>query len=443
MLSSVAQADTNLDRLVKRRWVRVVAALFAMVFVSVYEYSWTLYTPGIAKAFHYSTPNAAVIGGIFSVYVVVQAISMWLFGRYSDRHGPRMISILGGLITGIGYIGSAFAPSIPVLYLTYGFGSIGVGIIYATSISSALRWYTGKKRGMMVGLIDLGFGGGSFALSPLIKYIISVTSNFRDGFLYLGIAQIIIIPVMGYFFIYPPAGFRSPDEPAAEKVRKRVPKGPGDFTVGQMTRTWQWAVIYVSFFLIVGEGLAVISHLIPIGEAKGFTFAAVLAVFLFPFANGFGRFISGTVSDYLGRPLSMMVFFFISGFAMLGAALIPGAPYGALYIVLIMLAAFGWGPLFALFPPTVGDYFGTRNSGANYGFTYTAKALGGIFAGYVFSLILLRYPGTHPFVDLIPLTIASIMAFCAGILGVILRPPKRVPLTRPAAATVQTNQGVK
>ncbi|WP_162509796.1 hypothetical protein [Thermogymnomonas acidicola] len=96
MLSSVAQADTNLDRLVKRRWVRVVAALFAMVFVSVYEYSWTLYTPGIAKAFHYSTPNAAVIGGIFSVYVVVQAISMWLFGRYSDRHGPRMISILGG-----------------------------------------------------------------------------------------------------------------------------------------------------------------------------------------------------------------------------------------------------------------------------------------------------------------------------------------------------------
>ncbi|WP_162509798.1 hypothetical protein [Thermogymnomonas acidicola] len=218
--------------------------------------------------------------------------------------------------------------------------------------------------------------------------------------------------------------------------------------MGQMTRTWQWAVIYVSFFLIVGEGgLAVISHLIPIGgEAKGFTFAAVLAVFLFPLRE---RLRSVYFRDSVGLPwkatvhdgVLLYLWFRHAG----GAALIPGgAPYGALYIVLIMLAAFGWGgPLFALFPPTVGDYFGTRNSGANYGFTYTAKALGGIFAGYVFSLILLRYPGTHPFVDLIPLTIASIMAFCAGILGVILRPPKRVPLTRPAAATVQTNQGVK
>ncbi|MCL4334762.1 MAG: MFS transporter [Candidatus Thermoplasmatota archaeon] len=423
MTESIIQDEATLQHYLKNRWIRVITALFAMVFVSVYEYSWTLYTSGIAKAFH-TTATAAVVGGVFSTYVVVQAVTMWLFGRYADKHGPRLISIIGGLITGIGYIGSSFAPSLLVLYITYGFGSIGVGIIYATAISSALKWYTGKKRGMMVGLIDLGFGGGAFALSPLIKYIITETSNFRSGFLYIGIAQIIIIPIMGLFFIYPPANFLSPDEPkAGSKIRKRVKKGPGEYRVAQMVKTWQWTVIYVSFFLIVGAGLAVISHLVPIGEAKGYTVAAFLAVFLFPFANGFGRFVSGTVSDFLGRPLSMLIFFFISGFSMLGAALVSGAAYATLYIVLIMLAAFGWGPLFALYPPTVGDYYGAKHSGANYGFTYTSKALGGLFAGYGFSLILTHYPG-HFF--LIPLVIASIMAIVAGLMGLSLRPPKKI-----------------
>jgi OFA family oxalate/formate antiporter-like MFS transporter len=42
---------------------------------------------------------------------------------------------------------------------------------------------------------------------------------------------------------------------------------------------------------------------------------------------------------------------------------------------------FTWGEVFALFPSTSGDYFGSKNATSNYGFLYTAKGVAAFGAG--------------------------------------------------------------
>lgn len=397
------------------RWALVAAATIAMALVSVYEYSWTLYTVPLGKVFRIN-PGSPILGLTFTIFIMVQALSMVIAGRIADKYGPKLISMLGGIITGIGYLASAFANSIPLLYLTYGFGSIGVGIIYATAISTAIKWFP-DKRGLATGIIEIGFGGGSFALSPLIQYIISSIS-YKAAFTYMGIVQLILITTLAYLFAYPPPQWLpkgwNPEE--YEKKRKMIKRSKDNFNVSQMVKTWQWWVIYIAFFLIAGSGLSVIGHLIPYGKSLGFSIAAIIAVFLFPFANGLGRFVMGTISDYLGRTYTMTLSFGVSGISMLLLIFIP--KIALLYLALVFTIAFTWGPLFSLFPPLIGDYYGPKNSGANYGLTYTAKALAGIFAGYGASVLFTSYGIRET------LIITGLMAILSAILALTLRPPK-------------------
>jgi len=396
------------------RWVPAVAAVFAMAFVSVYQYSWALFLTPLSKVFDMPA-SSALLGLTYTIYNVVQAISMWLAGRYADTHGPRNISMVAGILAGVGYVACGFAPNISLLYLTYGIGGIGVGIIYATAISTAIKWFP-DIRGTVSGLIVLGFGGGSFALSPLIDYII-VSSNYRNAFLYIGIVQVIVVTTASYTLVYPPAGWKpagwSPEE--AEKKRRLVRRNDYEFTLKEMTHTWQWIVIYVSFILISGAGLSIIGHLIPYGQELGFTVVALVSLYLFPFADGVGRLVSGTISDLVGRPHSMLLFYCVSGISMLVLSfnLNPAA-----FVLLIIITAFTWGSLFSLFPSMVGDYFGSKNSGSNYGFTYTAKAIGGVFAGYGASLMLSRIGVSET------LIVAGVMAIIAGLLATTLKLPQ-------------------
>lgn len=115
-----------------------------------------------------------------------------------------------------------------------------------------------------------------------------------------------------------------------------------------------------------------------------FVISTVIAVYLFPLSNGLGRLVSGIVSDLLGRRESMLLIFGITGIGLLVVGYLHS--YVA-YVATIMLIAFGWDPLFTLWPAMTGEYFGQKNSGGNYGVVYTAKAVGGLFAGYGFALI--------------------------------------------------------
>jgi MFS transporter, OFA family, oxalate/formate antiporter len=63
-----------------------------------------------------------------------------------------------------------------------------------------------------------------------------------------------------------------------------------------------------------------------------------------------------------------------------------------LFVCAAILAIFFWASLFALFPITVGHYFGETAAGSNYGVLYAiAKGSGGFYGGILSTLLISQY----------------------------------------------------
>ena len=100
-----------------------------------------------------------------------------------------------------------------------------------------------------------------------------------------------------------------------------------------------------------------------------------MAVF-FSLANGLGRLAWGTLSDRLGRKLSIIVMAATQGVLMF--AFIPMAGSTNTLYIASALIGFNFGGNFALFPSITADRFGNRSVGANYPWVFLAYGFGGI-----------------------------------------------------------------
>src|SRR6185295_855125 len=64
---------------------------------------------------------------------------------------------------------------------------------------------------------------------------------------------------------------------------------------------------------------------------------------------------------------------------------------GTLFTITLIATFFTWGEVFSLFPSLVADYFGTKNSTANYGVMYSAKGVASIIGGGVAAMLYERF----------------------------------------------------
>jgi hypothetical protein len=68
-----------------------------------------------------------------------------------------------------------------------------------------------------------------------------------------------------------------------------------------------------------------------------------------------------------------------------------GARSTAWFALTLVLVYFTWGEIFALFPSTAGDYFGTRHATSNYAVLYTAKGVAAIVGGWFGAFLFERF----------------------------------------------------
>ncbi len=142
----------------------------------------------------------------FSVFLAFFAIAMPLTGKYIEQYGPRNITIVGGVLTGLGWLLASFATSVPMLYIMYGIvGGIGVGIAYGVPVAVAARWFP-DRRGLAVGLTVLGFGFSAFFTANIAGYLIGaygVMTTFRI----FGIVFVILTILLALPLKFPKTGW--------------------------------------------------------------------------------------------------------------------------------------------------------------------------------------------------------------------------------------------
>jgi len=390
----------GLGKLEQARWVILAAATLGMMCIGLYQYSWTLFVKPIGNELK---TNLVAVQLTFTIFTTIMTFTQPLAGMVADKRGPFYLNLLGGAISGAGLVASSYANSVETLYLTYGIGSIGVGILYATAVGAANKWFP-DRRGLATGFASFGYGFGAAVVNPLLSSLIG-SQGFRPAFLYLGLAMLISLVVLGFIQRYPPPNWL----PAtlSEKGKAKASLEARQFRPREMVGTSQWWLIYMAFILTSQTGLMITSQLTSLGDAfRLSTNMVLLATIAFPLTNGIGRIVGGRISDHFGREVTMTIFFAAQG--VLSLTLLFFGQTGSIFVAIVTLIGFFWGPIFTFFPSVIGDYYGRRYSTVNYGLTYTAKAWGGWVGGYIAALVSSLYGFSFPII------LSSVFSFAAA-----------------------------
>lgn len=150
-------------------WVVVVSSLFISMVADGISFSFGLLYVEFLNHFQESKSVTSWIGSLF---MAVPLLSGPVGSALVDRYGCRVMTMIGGLIAGIGFVLAAFANTIVEMYLTFGvIAGLGLGLCYVTAVVSIAFWFD-KKRTLATGLGACGTGIGTFVYSPMTTYFI-------------------------------------------------------------------------------------------------------------------------------------------------------------------------------------------------------------------------------------------------------------------------------
>jgi MFS transporter, OFA family, oxalate/formate antiporter len=354
----------------KGRWIFVALGLAINVCLGSI-YSWSVFGKPL-QSFWSIDATLSLMPFIF--FLAFFALLMPFAGGPLDRYGPRRLTVLGGIIVGIGWILASQAPNIAVLTLAYGIiGGAGVGIAYNAPIGVSGRWFP-DRRGLAVGLTVLGFGISPLITAPLANYLIS-KYGVLSSLGILGIAFLILIVVLAL-----PLRFPDPNWKPKGWTQEQAAARCEDLNRPQMVRTRGFWGLWLGFFIGTLAGLMAIGISSQTGQEAFGLSATTTAAFVGVFAvfNGIGRPIFGYLVDRIyPRNAAMLSFVIIAAAAiLLGFGAAPSATW--VYIVgfcALWLCLGGW---LAIAPSCTAAFCGTKYYGPNYGLVFTAYGAGAI-----------------------------------------------------------------
>ena len=328
------------------------------------------------------------VGWTFSIAIAILGLSAALFGRWVELVGPRKSMFTAALCFGGGFIVAAMGVhfhALALLYLGYGvLGGIGLGIGYISPVSTLIKWFPDRP-GMATGMAIMGFGGGALIAAPLSLLLMAhfrtaTSTGVMETFVTMGVIYFMFMMIGVYAVRVPtvdwkPAGWVAPVKPRPLVTEAHV-------AVDVAWKTRQFWLLWTVLCMNVTAGIGVLGQASPMiqeifsgrvtAEAAG-SFVGLLSLF-----NMGGRFVWASVSDYIGRRNTYIVFFG------LGILLYSSVPtIGHIGSIPLFVAAFAvilsmYGGGFATIPAYLRDIFGTMHVGAIHGRLLTAWSVAGV-----------------------------------------------------------------
>jgi MFS family permease len=256
---------------------------------------------------------------------------------------------------------------------------------------------------MATGMAIMGFGGGAMIGSPLADrlmraYATPTSVGVWETFVTMGLIYFVAMLCGAFGYRVPPADWKPAGwTPPAQTSRMITMR---NVHVSEAWKTPQFWFLWGVLCLNVSAGIGVIGIASPMiqevfggrlvdlpgmalkdldAAAKaelasiGAAFAALLSVF-----NIAGRISWASLSDYIGRKRTYLIFF------TLGALLYASAPWAArigsvaLFVIIFCIILTMYGGGFATIPAYLADIFGTKFVGAIHGRLLTAWSVAGV-----------------------------------------------------------------
>jgi OFA family oxalate/formate antiporter-like MFS transporter len=321
----------------------------------------------------------AEIGQILFFVLAAVGVFMFLAGSLQRRFGAPVVTAAGAVLYGIGTVMVADASGMRGVYAWALFTGASSACIYAPTLTVVQNWYPSRK-GLYSGLVGMFFGLSGAVAAPVYGWML-VRFGYSSTALTVGFGAA-AVGILASFLIRMPEAHRQQSSAASLK-------GQLSLSVVQSLCTRSFWVIWLTFAMVGAAGISMVTLSAGFGLSRGLTLAEALVILTaFNLTNGVSRLVSGFLSDLIGRRLIMSTAFGLAAGAYL---LIPHVAAPPAWAFLSAVIGFGFGTLFAVSAPLVGDCFGMETFGAVFGLVFTAfgflsGALGPWFSGYLLDI---------------------------------------------------------
>lgn len=152
-------------------WVVVFAAFLVAACADGLAFSFGLLHEEFTNYFEATQSQTSLIGSLF---IATPLLAGPIMSALVDRYGCRLMTIVAGIVSCIGFLLAAISNSILMLCLTFGLISgLAMGILYVTAVVSVAFWFD-KRRNLAVSLASCGIGFGTLIYSPLTHYLLDI-----------------------------------------------------------------------------------------------------------------------------------------------------------------------------------------------------------------------------------------------------------------------------
>ena len=345
------------------------------------------------------------LGNLVGVLGVAWGVSAIVIGGLSDRIGRRRVLVPAVVLFSLLSALSGMATGLVSLLLIRAVMGVAEGAVAPTGVAVAVEASHPKRRGMNNGLFQCAFALFGLAIAPIVATQLLLVTSWRNVFLLVGIPGLIVAALM-WMTIREPVTISSKAGTAA------APRAP----LSEIFKHRNVPLAMLAL-LCAMTGVFVLSAIMPnylvdylklTGQQMGFVTSAI------GFGGFLGQFGVPTISDFLGRRLTVVLSFIIAA-VFLWLFIHTGASLPVLFALLFVAALFNFGALSIVAGPLAaeaaplgliasvagivigaGEIFGggiapsiAGGIAQNYGIQYTLYfALGGQLCGLIISLFL-------------------------------------------------------
>ncbi|HHJ7176268.1 TPA: OFA family MFS transporter [Streptococcus pyogenes] len=344
-------------------------------------YAWSVYRNPILEETGW---DQAPVAFAFSLAIFCLGLSAAFMGNLVEQYGPRLTGTVSAILYASGNMLTGLAidrKEIWLLYIGYGvIGGLGLGAGYITPISTIMKWFP-DKRGMATGFAIMGFGFASLLTSPIAQWLIE-TEGLVATFYLLGLIYLIVMLFASQLIIKPTAA------EIAILDKKRLQNNSyliEGMTAKEALKTKSFYCLWVILFINITCGLGLISVVAPMaqdltGMSPEMSAIVVGAMGIF---NGFGRLVWASLSDYIGRRVTVILLFLVS--IIMTISLIF-AHSSLIFMISIATLMTCYGAGFSLIPPYLSDLFGAKELATLHGYILTAWAIAALTGPMLLSI---------------------------------------------------------
>lgn len=338
--------------------------------------------------------SRAGVSTSMTIAFLAMGVGSFGWGWISDRYGPRIVGLGGGLILGTGLLLASQATNLLTFQLAYGlFLGVAVGAFFAPMMATASAWFD-RQRALAVALVSAGLGMAPVTVAPFAQWLLLSGQDWRTAQMVIGlVAWAILLPAA--LLLRRPPPLAPPASEAGAAGVASVPAGEG-LTARQALRTRQFVVLAATFFACCLAHSGPIFHVVSYAMMCGLPSMAAVSVYSLQGLAGLGgRLLLGVLADRHGAKPVLIGGLLLQALAI--GAFVPARSLGEFYAV---AAVFGlaYGGVMPLYAALARDYFGPRIMGTVFGaatmISCLGMAVGPSVGGWIFDYFG-NYAGMH------------------------------------------------